>query len=72
MIHPTAIVASGARLGADVHIGPFAVVGPHVLHRREDPPAVLIRRLQRGYLDIAQRLAVDAVDTAGNRGGRRQ
>ena len=25
-IHPTAIVASGAKLGADVEIGPYAVV----------------------------------------------
>ena len=30
MIHPTAVVAPGARLGADVAIGPFAIVGPDV------------------------------------------
>jgi len=30
MIHPTAIVAPGARLGADVRIGPYAIVGPDV------------------------------------------
>jgi UDP-N-acetylglucosamine acyltransferase len=29
-IHPTAIVASGARLAADVEIGPYCTVGPHV------------------------------------------
>lgn len=29
-IHPTAIIADGARLGADVRIGPHCVVGRHV------------------------------------------
>jgi UDP-N-acetylglucosamine acyltransferase len=29
-VHPTAIVAPGARLGADVRIGPFCVVGEQV------------------------------------------
>jgi len=29
-IHPSAIVADGARLGRDVRIGPFCTVGPHV------------------------------------------
>ena len=29
-IHPTAIVADGAQLGADVTIGPYCVVGPKV------------------------------------------
>lgn len=31
MIHPTAVVAPGARLGANVRIGPFAIVGPDVI-----------------------------------------
>ena len=26
MIHPTALVAPGARLGADVTVGPFTVI----------------------------------------------
>ncbi|MEO8004485.1 MAG: acyl-ACP--UDP-N-acetylglucosamine O-acyltransferase [Betaproteobacteria bacterium] len=30
MIHPTAIVHAGAKLAADVEIGPFAVIGEHV------------------------------------------
>lgn len=30
MIHPTAIIAEGARLAADVEIGPYAIIGPHV------------------------------------------
>lgn len=29
-IHPTAIVEEGARLAADVVIGPYAIIGPHV------------------------------------------
>jgi UDP-N-acetylglucosamine acyltransferase len=29
-IHPTAIVEDGAKLGADVEIGPFCVIGPQV------------------------------------------
>jgi UDP-N-acetylglucosamine acyltransferase len=29
-IHPTAIVHDGARLGADVEIGPYSIVGAHV------------------------------------------
>jgi UDP-N-acetylglucosamine acyltransferase len=29
-IHPTAIVHDGAQLGADVDIGPYSIVGPHV------------------------------------------
>jgi UDP-N-acetylglucosamine acyltransferase len=31
MIHPTAIVASGAQLGANVRVGPYAIVGPQVV-----------------------------------------
>jgi len=30
-VHPSAIVEDGARLGADVEIGPFCVVGPEVV-----------------------------------------
>lgn len=29
--HPTAIVADGAKLGADVRIGPYCIVGPNVV-----------------------------------------
>jgi UDP-N-acetylglucosamine acyltransferase len=31
MIHPTAIVAPAARLGANVRVGPYAIVGPDVV-----------------------------------------
>lgn len=30
MIHPTALVATGARLGTNVRVGPYAIVGPDV------------------------------------------
>jgi len=30
MIHQTAIVDPGARIGANVEIGPYAIIGPHV------------------------------------------
>lgn len=29
-VHPTAIVAAGAEIGPDVHIGPYSVIGPEV------------------------------------------
>ncbi len=29
--HPTAIIEDGARLGADVEVGPYAHIGPHVV-----------------------------------------
>ena len=29
-IHPSAIIEDGAQIGADVEIGPFCIVGPHV------------------------------------------
>jgi UDP-N-acetylglucosamine acyltransferase len=33
MIHPTALVESGAEIGPDVSIGPYCVIGPHVVIR---------------------------------------
>ncbi len=30
MIHPTAIVSDGARIGDSVQIGPYSIIGPHV------------------------------------------
>jgi UDP-N-acetylglucosamine acyltransferase len=29
-IHPTALVAAGARLADDVEIGPYTIIGEHV------------------------------------------
>jgi UDP-N-acetylglucosamine acyltransferase len=31
LIHPTAVVAAGARIGAEVSIGPYSVIGEHVI-----------------------------------------
>ncbi|WP_082560931.1 acyl-ACP--UDP-N-acetylglucosamine O-acyltransferase [Devosia sp. Root685] len=31
LVHPTAVVASGARLGAGVKVGPYCIVGEHVV-----------------------------------------
>ena len=31
MIHSTALIEDGARLGADVEIGPFCHIGPRVM-----------------------------------------
>jgi len=31
MIHPTAIIDSGAQLGADCEVGPYCVIGAHVI-----------------------------------------
>ena len=30
MIHPTALIAPGARLAADVEVGPYTIIGAHV------------------------------------------
>ena len=30
MIHPTALVHGGARLAADVEVGPYTIIGEHV------------------------------------------
>jgi UDP-N-acetylglucosamine acyltransferase len=32
-IHPTAVIDRGAEIAADVHIGPYCVIGPHVVIR---------------------------------------
>ena len=50
-IHPTAVVASGAELGADVEIGPHSVVGPKVVigdRTRIGPQVVLDGRTRIG------------------------
>ena len=30
MIHTTALVDTGAKIGANVEIGPYSIIGPHV------------------------------------------
>ncbi len=45
LIHPTAIVEPGARLGNNVRIGPYSIIGPHVEigDNTEIGPHVVIR-----------------------------
>ncbi|MGE5945616.1 MAG: acyl-[acyl-carrier-protein]--UDP-N-acetylglucosamine O-acyltransferase, partial [Betaproteobacteria bacterium] len=45
MIHPTAIVDPGARIGANVRIGPYSIIGPDVEigENTEIGPHVIIR-----------------------------
>jgi UDP-N-acetylglucosamine acyltransferase len=50
-VHPTAIVDSGAELGADVEIGPYAIVGPQVSVGDRSvlaPHAILERNVRLG------------------------
>jgi UDP-N-acetylglucosamine acyltransferase len=51
-IHPSAIVEDGAALGADVEIGPFAIVGPNaVLH---DGVRLAAHTVVHGHTEIGQ------------------
>lgn len=50
-IHPTAYIAPGAQLGADVHVGPFAVIENHVeigAHCRIGAHAVIMPYVKMG------------------------
>jgi UDP-N-acetylglucosamine acyltransferase len=44
-IHPTAIIEDGARIGANVKVGPYSIIGPHVEigDNTEIGPHVIIR-----------------------------
>ncbi|MEQ8698608.1 MAG: acyl-ACP--UDP-N-acetylglucosamine O-acyltransferase [Bauldia litoralis] len=55
-IHPTAIVADGARLGANVSIGPFSIIGADVV--LEDDVAVHGHALVDGHTTIGARTTV--------------
>src|SRR5664279_2998162 len=62
-IHPTAIVEDGARLGADVTIGPYAMVGRDVALAdgvRVDTHAVI-----RGRASIGKNTAIGAFAAIG-------
>ncbi|HJV27774.1 MAG TPA: acyl-ACP--UDP-N-acetylglucosamine O-acyltransferase [Aromatoleum sp.] len=51
MIHPTAIVHPGAKLGANVNVGPYSVIGEHVEigdNTRVGPHVVIEGRTQIG------------------------
>ena len=62
-IHPTAIVADGARLGADVRIGPFTIVGPDVV--LEDDVVVQSHALIEGHTTIGARTTISAYAAIG-------
>ncbi|MCB1486140.1 MAG: acyl-ACP--UDP-N-acetylglucosamine O-acyltransferase [Bauldia sp.] len=55
-IHPTAIVADGARLGAKVSIGPFSIIGPDVV--LEDGVKVQSHALIEGHTTVGARTVV--------------
>ena len=50
-IHPTALVAPGARLADDVEIGPYSIIGEHVeigAGTTEMRKIIIARELLRG------------------------
>lgn len=55
-IHPTAIVHDGARLGADVEIGPYSIVGPRVT--LGDGVRLLSHVVIEGVTDIGEQTIV--------------
>jgi UDP-N-acetylglucosamine acyltransferase len=66
-IHPTAIVAPDARLGEDVDVGPFAIIGPQVTVGRAS------RIAARAILEQNVRLGEEcSVGTGSILGGRPQ
>lgn len=55
MIHPTAIVDPGARLGEGVEVGPYAVIGPEVVlgaRCRVGPHACLLGPMEMGEENV--------------------
>lgn len=57
-VHPTAIIAEGAKLGAGVEIGPWCLVGAHaVLH---DGVRLLSHAVIRGHTEIGAETVVHA------------
>ena len=55
-IHPTAIVHDGARLGADVEVGPYSIVGPKVT--LGDGVRLISHVVIDGLTDIGERSTV--------------
>src|SRR6201995_4678700 len=56
MIHPTALIEDGARLGADVEIGPFCHVGPRVV--LGDGVKLLSHVVVKGVTELGARAVV--------------
>ena len=66
MIHPTALIEDGARLGADVKIGPFCHVGPRVT--LEDGVQLLSHVVLKGVTRIGARTIVHPGAILGGEG----
>ncbi len=62
-IHPTAIVADGARIGADVSIGAFSIIGPDVV--LEDEVVVQSHVLIEGHTTVGARTAISPYAAIG-------
>jgi len=63
-IHPTAIVHDGAELAADVEVGPFCIVGPHV---RLSAGVVLHSHVVvEGYTELGEKTVVFPFASIGN------
>src|SRR5882672_7491651 len=62
-IHPTAIIEDGARLGADVVVGPYAVVGGNVI--LADGVSIDAHAVIRGRTSIGARTTVGAFAAIG-------
>jgi UDP-N-acetylglucosamine acyltransferase len=65
-VHPTAIVEDGAKLGGDVEIGPFCVVGPHVV--LADGVRLLSHVSITGHTEIGARTVVHPHAALGGEG----
>jgi UDP-N-acetylglucosamine acyltransferase len=63
MIHPTAIVAPGARVGASVRIGPYAVVGAEVT--LGDECEIAGHAIVEGRVELGPRVRIGAASVIG-------
>jgi UDP-N-acetylglucosamine acyltransferase len=66
MIHPTALIEDGARLGADVEIGPFCHVGPRVV--LGDGVKLLSHVVMKGVTELGARAVVHPGAVLGGEG----
>src|SRR3569832_1991720 len=66
MIHPTALIEDGAKLGAGVEIGPFCHVGPHAV--LEDGVRLLSHAEVKGVTRIGTRTVVHPGAVLGGEG----
>lgn len=64
-IHPTAIVDKGARLGADVEVGPMAYIGPHCTVG--DGCVIQMRAVLEEHVTLAPRVTVGIGSVLGGR-----